>query len=325
MPDATDLLPDDLSGAEWVALYRQMVLIRRFEEKAGQLYGMGLIGGHCHLYVGQEAIAVGLGSLRRAGDSIVTGYRDHAHALASGSDPIAIMAELMGRETGLAGGRGGSMHLSDPKKGFYGGHALLGVQVPIGAGLAFAARYRGDGVAHVCFGDGAADRGAVAETYALAARLALPAVFVIEMNRDAAPEGRKSTDPAPPGLAERAAGWNIPFETVDGMDLVAVRAAGARAATRARKGKGPTVLEMRTDRYRGHAPGHRRDDPTSERARKARDCIARLRARLIEAGHADDAALRTLEAEAKTEVAAAADAARDAAPARPDREAVAHA
>lgn len=310
-------LPDDVTPEDALDLYRRMLVIRRFEEKAGQLYGMGLIGGHCHLYIGQEAIVVGLQALLKPGDQTIAGYRDHAHALAAGSPPEAVMAELLGRTTGLCGGRGGSMHLSDPARGFFGGHALVGSQVPIGAGLAFAARYRrSDAVAVIFYGDGAAERGQIEASYGLALRYGLPAIFAIEMNDDTPPAPKRTLDPPEVTLADRAKARGLPAERVDGMDVFAVRAAGQRAVRRARAGKGATVLELRTDRYRGHATAHVALTPEEDRARKARDCLARLRARLADHGRVDEAALREAEHAARETVAQAAAAARDAPHAR---------
>jgi pyruvate dehydrogenase E1 component alpha subunit len=286
-----------------LAAYRAMLLIRRFEEKAGQLFGMGMIAGFCHLYIGQEAVAVGLRLAARAGDQFISSYRHHGHLLACGADPRAVMAELTGRRGGIAGGKGGSIHMFAPENDFYGGHGIVAAQISIGAGLAFANAYRGDGKVCLAFcGDGAADQGQVAESFCMAERWRLPIVFVIENNRPGTIEGR-------PVLAERGAAFNIPGEQVDGMCVAAVREAGARAIERARNGEGPSVLEMRTERYRGHSMA----DPAKYRRKEDRggaqepDPLERLRAKIVEAGLADAAALRALDLRVRDEVMDAAD------------------
>src|SRR6187399_2292126 len=235
-------------------LYEQMLLIRRFEEKAGQLYGLGLIGGFCHLYIGQEAVAVGLQSALQEGkDSVITGYRDHGHMLAYGIDPKVIMAELTGRAAGISRGKGGSMHMFSTEKKFYGGHGIVGAQVSLGGGLAFAHKYRNDGgLCLAYFGDGAANQGQVYETFNMASLWKLPIVFAIENNQYAMGTSVKRASSSPE-IYTRGAAFGIPGEAVDGMDVLAVRAAGEKAIAHCRSGKGPYILEMNTYRYRGHS------------------------------------------------------------------------
>lgn len=258
-PKALKVSKDDL-----LAFYRDMLMIRRFEERAGQLYGMGLIGGFCHLYIGQEAVVVGLQAAMKPGDQVITGYRDHGHMLACGMDPKGVMAELTGREGGYSRGKGGSMHMFSIEKAFYGGHGIVGAQVSLGAGLAFANAYRGDGkVALVYFGDGAANQGQVYESFNMAALWKLPVVFVVENNQYAMGTSveRASSETH---LHRRGASFNIPGEEVDGMDVLAVREAGKKAIAHARGGKGPVLLEMKTYRYRGHSMS----DPAKYRSRE---------------------------------------------------------
>ncbi|HEY2179592.1 MAG TPA: pyruvate dehydrogenase (acetyl-transferring) E1 component subunit alpha [Caulobacteraceae bacterium] len=311
----------DSGGVDLLAFYRQMLLIRRFEERAGQLYGMGLIGGFCHLYIGQEAIAVGMQAARRAGDQVITGYRDHGHMLAAGMDPKAVMAELTGRAAGSSRGKGGSMHMFSTKHGFFGGHGIVGAQVSLGTGIALANLYRGDGaVAFVYFGDGAANQGQVYESFNMAALWRLPVVYVIENNQYAMGTSveRSSSETH---LFKRGASFNIPGEQIDGMDVSAVLEAGERAAAFARSGKGPTILEMKTYRYRGHSmsdPGKYRTRDEIDAVRKTRDPIDHLRDRLEEKGLADEAALKAIDGEVKALVADAAEFARTAPEPEPD-------
>ncbi|KAF0677428.1 thiamine pyrophosphate-dependent enzyme [Profundibacterium mesophilum] len=301
---------------ELTGFLRDMLLIRRFEEKAGQLYGMGLIGGFCHLYIGQEAVVTGLSAAARPLDRSITSYRSHGHLLACGVPPAAIMAELTGRASGLSGGKGGSMHMAAPERGFFGGHAIVGAQVPIGAGLAFADRYAGeDRVSFVYYGDGAAQQGQIAETYALAQMWNLPMVFVIENNRTASPGSPKQVE-----LTALAAAHGIASEVVDGMDVLAVRQAGRRAAQRCRAGRGPALLEMRTHRYRGHsladpAGQHSRDD--TRRIRAERDPVEHVRRRLRDRGTGEDT-LKRIDDAVREEIAEAARLARDAPEPRDD-------
>ena len=290
-------------------LYRDMLLIRRFEEKAGQLYGMGHIGGFCHLYIGQEAVVVGMQSVSKEGDSVVTSYRDHGHMLACGMDAGGVMAELTGREGGYSRGKGGSMHMFSREKNFFGGHGIVAAQVPIGAGLAFAHKYRGDGsVSMVYLGDGAANQGQVYETFNMAALWELPVIFVIENNQyamgTAVPRSTAGTH-----LFERGTAYNIPGQQVDGMDVLAVREAGEAALAHCRSGKGPYILEMKTYRYRGHSmsdPAKYRTRDEVDAMRKQHDPIDQLQEILLREG-VDEAALKQLDSEVKKEVAGATD------------------
>src|SRR5579862_5743468 len=298
-----------------LAFYRQMLLIRRFEERAGQLYGMGLIGGFCHLYIGQEAIAVGMQAVKQPGDQIITAYRAHGHMLACGVDPKTVMSELTGREAGASKGKGGSMHMFAPKNDFYGGHGIVGAQVSLGTGLGFSNRYRKNGkVAFVYFGDGAANQGQVYESFNMAELWRLPIVYVIENNQYAMGTSveRSSSETH---LYRRGASFNIQGAEVDGMDVSAVRDAGAKAAEHARAGKGPFILEMKTYRYRGHSmsdPGKYRTREEVDEVRKTRDPIDHLQERLVAAGVADEAQLKEIDAEIRRTVANAAEFARTA-------------
>jgi len=295
--------------------YRSMLLIRRFEERAGQLYGMGLIGGFCHLYIGQEAIAVGMHAAQQPGDQVITGYREHGHMLAAGMDPRAVMAELTGRAAGVSKGKGGSMHMFSVAAGFYGGHGIVGAQVSLGTGLALANRYRDDGaVAFVYFGDGAANQGQVYESFNMAELWRLPVVYVIENNQYAMGTSveRSSSETH---LFRRGVSFNIPGEEVDGMDVAAVREAGLKAAAHARSGEGPYILEMKTYRYRGHSmsdPAKYRTREEVDEVRKTRDPIDHLRERLEADGLIDEAAARAMDAEVKAIIADAAEFARTA-------------
>ncbi|HEX6867087.1 MAG TPA: pyruvate dehydrogenase (acetyl-transferring) E1 component subunit alpha, partial [Caulobacteraceae bacterium] len=280
--------------------YRDMLLIRRFEERAGQLYGMGLIGGFCHLYIGQEAIAVGMQAVKRDGDQIITGYREHGHMLAAGMDPRAVMAELTGRADGASKGKGGSMHMFSVASGFYGGHGIVGSQVSLGTGLAMANRYRDNGaVAFVYFGDGAANQGQVYESFNMAELWDLPAVYIIENNQYAMGTSvqRSSSETH---LYKRGTSFNIPGEEVDGMDVEAVVKAGEKAAKHARSGKGPYILEMKTYRYRGHSmsdPAKYRTREEVDEVRKTRDPIDHVEDLLAKNGWADEASLKAIDAE----------------------------
>jgi pyruvate dehydrogenase E1 component alpha subunit len=275
---------------QWLNYYKSMLLIRRFEERAGQLYGMGLIGGFCHLYIGQEAIAVGMESVKRDGDQIITGYRDHGHMLAAGMDPKEVMAELTGRATGSSHGKGGSMHMFSVANGFFGGHGIVGAQVSLGTGLALANKYRDNGaVSFTYFGDGAANQGQVYESFNMAELWSLPVVYVIENNQYAMGTSveRSSSETH---LYKRGVSFNIPGEQVDGMDVDAVAEAGARAAEHART-KGPYILEMKTYRYRGHSmsdPAKYRTKEEVDEVRKTRDPIDHLKAKLEGAKVSED-------------------------------------
>ena len=295
---------DTLAG-----LYEDMLLIRRFEEKAGQLYGMGQIGGFCHLYIGQEAVVVGMQSMARPDDTVVTSYRDHGHMLACGMEANGVMAELTGREGGYSRGKGGSMHMFSREKNFYGGHGIVAAQVPIGAGLAFAHRYNGtDAVSMTYLGDGAVNQGQVYESFNMAALWQLPVIFVIENNQygmgtavNRAAAGRS--------LADRGKAYGIPGMQVDGMDVLAVRAAAAEAIAHCREGKGPYILEMQTYRYRGHSmsdPAKYRTREEVDAMRKQRDPIDQLRELLVADGM-DESKLKTIDAKVKEVVAASAD------------------
>src|SRR5229473_456465 len=275
--------------AEWtkeqeLAALRNLLLIRRFEEKAGQMYGMGLIGGFCHLYIGQEAVVIGMQMTLKPGDEVITGYRDHGHMLACSMDPKGVMAELTGRRGGYSKGKGGSMHMFSVEKGFYGGHGIVAAQVPIGTGLAFANRYRGnDNVSLTYFGDGAANQGQVYESFNMAELWKLPVVYVIENNKYAMGTSvERST--AQPNFSKRGASFNIPGEQIDGMDVRAVKAAGDRAVAFARGGKGPYILEMMTYRYRGHSmsdPAKYRSRDEVQKVRTEHDPIEQVRARIV--------------------------------------------
>ncbi|MGL5733861.1 MAG: thiamine pyrophosphate-dependent enzyme [Beijerinckiaceae bacterium] len=306
---ATTASHDTFGKEAELAAFRAMLLIRRFEEKAGQLYGMGAIAGYCHLYIGQEAIATGMQMAMQPGDRSITSYRCHGHALAAGVAPDAVMAELTGRKAGLAGGKGGSMHLFAPDRNFFGGHGIVGAQAPLGAGLAFASLYRRDSAVTVAyFGDGAADQGQVSEAMNLAARFRLPLVFVIENNR------ADSADVIP--LAQRGAGIGIPGETVDGTDVRAVHAAGLKVLAAARAGEGPRILEMQTLRYRGHSmaePAKYKGREGEQRARDGRDPIDQSRKRLLEEWKVPEADLKAIDASVRVIVNAAAEFATSAA------------
>ncbi len=261
----------EFTKADELHAYEAMLLIRRFEEKAGQMYGMGLIGGFCHLYIGQEAVVTGMQMAMIQGDQVITGYRDHGHMLATGMDPKGVMAELTGRRAGYSHGKGGSMHMFSREKEFYGGHGIVGAMVPLGTGIAFANRYRKN--KNVCvtyFGDGAANQGQVYESFNMAELWKLPIVYVIENNRYAMGTSVDRSS-ATTDLSKRGASFNIPGEQVDGMDVRDVRAAGAKALEWARTGKGPYILEMKTYRYRGHSMSDPATYRTREEVQKVRD------------------------------------------------------
>ena len=254
----------EFSKEQELVVYRDMLAIRRFEEKAGQMYGMGLIGGFCHLYIGQEAVVVGMQMALKPGDQVITGYRDHGHMLACGMDAKGVMAELTGRKHGYSRGKGGSMHMFSVEKGFFGGHGIVAAQVPLGTGLAFANRYRGnDNVCLTYFGDGAANQGQVYESFNMAELWSLPVVYVIENNRYAMGTAIHRSS-ATVELAQRGLSFGIEGEQVDGMDVRAVKAAGEKAVKLCREGKGPYILEMLTYRYRGHSMS----DPAKYRKRE---------------------------------------------------------
>ncbi|MCB1355970.1 MAG: pyruvate dehydrogenase (acetyl-transferring) E1 component subunit alpha, partial [Maritimibacter sp.] len=252
MATAKSTKKSNTSKEDLLNYYREMLLIRRFEEKAGQLYGMGLIGGFCHLYIGQEAVVVGLEAAAEEGDKRITSYRDHGHMLAAGMDPKGVMAELTGREGGYSKGKGGSMHMFSVEKHFYGGHGIVAAQVPIGTGLAFADKYNENGrVTFTYFGDGAVNQGQVYEAFNMASLWQLPVIYVIENNQYAMGTSVKRSS-STPEFFTRGEAFGIPGEAVDGMDVLAVKEAGERAVKHCRDGKGPYILEMKTYRYRGH-------------------------------------------------------------------------
>ncbi|MGO9133697.1 MAG: pyruvate dehydrogenase (acetyl-transferring) E1 component subunit alpha [Methylovirgula sp.] len=310
-PSSPSSLPiAQFSLEEELAVYRDMLLIRRFEEKAGQMYGMGLIGGFCHLYIGQEAVVVGMMRAAKPGDQTVTGYRDHGHMLACGIDPKAVMAELTGRRGGLSKGKGGSMHMFSREKNFFGGHGIVGAQVPIGTGLAFANLYRGnDNVSFTYFGDGAANQGQVYESFNMAELWKLPVIFVIENNLYAMGTSVQRAS-AETHLAKRGISFNIPGHHIDGMDVRAVTAAAKEAAEWCRAGKGPIILEMQTYRYRGHSmsdPAKYRSKEEVQKMREEHDPIEQVRARLLADKSTSEDALKEIDASVRAIVAEAAE------------------
>ncbi len=298
------------NAEELLAYYRSMLNIRRFEEKAGQLYGMGLIGGFCHLYIGQEAVVVGMMAAAERQDTVITSYRDHGHMLACGMDPKGVMAELTGRIGGYSKGKGGSMHMFSREKGFFGGHGIVGAQVPLGTGLAFAHKYKKDkGVCMAYCGDGAINQGQVYEAFNMAALWKLPVVYVIENNKygmGTAVERVAATT----NLYERGMAHGIPGEPVDGMDVLAVKEAAARALKHCRSGKGPYILEMKTYRYRGHSmsdPAKYRTKEEVQKMRKEHDPIDSLAARLLDGGMAVEDDLKAIDKKVKAIVNEAAE------------------
>ncbi|WP_296761874.1 pyruvate dehydrogenase (acetyl-transferring) E1 component subunit alpha [Sediminimonas sp.] len=304
----------NVSAEELKRYYRDMLLIRRFEEKAGQLYGMGLIGGFCHLYIGQEAVVVGLEAAAEEGDKRITTYRDHGHMLACGMKPEGVMAELTGREGGYSHGKGGSMHMFSKEKDFYGGHGIVGANVPLGAGLAFADKYRGtDRVTFTYFGDGAANQGQVYETFNMAALWDLPVVFVIENNQYAMGTSQERSTSSPE-IHTRGGAFGIPGEAVDGMDVLAVKAAGDKAVAHCRSGKGPYILEVKTYRYRGHSmsdPAKYRTREEVQKMRDEKDAIEHVRELLLSGKHATEDDLKAIDKEIKGIVNDAAEFAKD--------------
>jgi pyruvate dehydrogenase E1 component alpha subunit len=288
----------ELSKQKLLTYYRSMLLIRRFEEKAGQLYGMGLIGGFCHLYIGQEAIVVGMQDALSEGDQVVTSYRDHGHMLAVGADPKVVMAELLGRATGCSRGKGGSMHMFDLKRNFYGGHGIVGAMVPIGTGLAFANKYRGnDRVSLTYFGDGSVNQGQVYESFNMAKLWNLPVIYIIENNEYAmgtsVARSSSTTD-----LYRRGESFGIPGRQVDGMDILKVREAGIRAVEDVREGHGPLILEMKTYRYRGHSmsdPAKYRSKEEVEGIKEQRDPINNLKQTILSGKYAKEEELKKID------------------------------
>ncbi len=294
-------------------MYKKMLLIRRFEEKAGQLYGMGQIGGFCHLYIGQEAVVVGIQSAQIDGDSIVTSYRDHGHMLACDMDPKGVMAELTGRKDGYSKGKGGSMHMFSREKGFFGGHGIVAAQVPIGAGLAFSHKYNGNkNVSITYFGDGAANQGQVYESYNIASLWKLPVVFVIENNKYGMGTSVNRSS-AGENLSDRGKPYGIMSEIVDGMDILAVREAAIKAIDYCRSGKGPYILEMKTYRYRGHSmsdPAKYRTRDEVDKIRKTSDPIENIKSLLNKMG-VEDKTLKDIDTDIKSVIAEAAKFAQD--------------
>ena len=291
-------------------LYHDMLLIRRFEERAGQLYGMGLIGGFCHLYIGQEAVVVGLMGAAQQGDQQITAYRDHGHMLAQGIDPKSVMAELTGRSTGLSRGKGGSMHMFSNEKKFYGGHGIVGAQVPIGTGLAFANKYRGSkAVTLTYFGDGAANQGQVYEAFNMAELWKLPVVYIIENNQYAMGTSVARSS-ALTDFSKRGVSFNIPGIQVDGMNVEAVQDAGAEAMAHCRSGKGPIILEMKTYRYRGHSmsdPAKYRTKEELAEVREKRDPIENFGRKLLDGGVLSEQDMKAIDNEIKARVVASAE------------------
>jgi pyruvate dehydrogenase E1 component alpha subunit len=298
------------SKSQLLDMYRQMVLIRRFEERAGQLYGMGQIGGFCHLYIGQEAVVVGMQAELKRCDSIITGYRDHGHMLACGIDAKAVMAELTGRAAGISRGKGGSMHMFSVEHGFYGGHGIVAAQVPLGAGLAFAHKYRNDGhIAVTYFGDGAANQGQVYESFNMAELWKLPVIFVIENNQYAMGTSVNRAS-AEDQLYRRGESFRVPGLQVDGMDVLAVRGAARTAIEWVRGGNGPLLLEMKTYRYRGHSmsdPAKYRSREEVQAMRERSDPIEGLKKEILDGGHSDEAALKAIDREVRDIIAESAD------------------
>ncbi|CAN7359522.1 pyruvate dehydrogenase (acetyl-transferring) E1 component subunit alpha [Aminobacter aminovorans] len=302
--------PVDFTKEQDLAAYREMLLIRRFEEKAGQLYGMGFIGGFCHLYIGQEAVVTGLQMSLIEGDQMITAYRDHGHMLAMGLSARGVMAELTGRRGGLSKGKGGSMHMFSKEKHFYGGHGIVGAQVSLGTGLAFANRYRENAnVSVTYFGDGAANQGQVYESFNMAALWKLPVIYVIENNRyamgTAVTRASAETD-----FSQRGVSFKIPGIKVDGMDVRAVKAAGDLATEWCRSGNGPMILEMETYRYRGHSmsdPAKYRSKDEVQKMRSEHDPIEQVKARLIAKKWASEDDLKAVDKDVRDIVADAAD------------------
>ena len=299
-----------IGASELLAYYREMLLIRRFEEKAGQMYGMGLIGGFCHLYIGQEAVVVGMENAITQDDAVITSYRDHGHMLARGMDPKGVMAELTGRRGGYSKGKGGSMHMFSTERNFYGGNGIVGAQVPLGVGIAFAYKYRES--SRICltyFGEGAANQGQVYESFNMASLWKLPVVFVIENNGYAMgtsiARAKAGTE-----IFRRGDAFGIPGMEVDGMDVIQVAAAGLEATAHCRAGKGPILMEMKTYRYRGHSmsdPAKYRSREEVQKVRAQRDPIEQLRKRMLDEKFANETAFKDIDREIKSVIAGAAE------------------
>ena len=302
--------PLDFSKEQELDAYRKMLLIRRFEEKAGQLYGMGFIGGFCHLYIGQEAVVTGMQAALIEGDQVITAYRDHGHMLATGMTSKGVMAELTGRRDGYSRGKGGSMHMFSKEKHFYGGHGIVGAQVSLGTGIAFANRYRENG--NVCltyFGDGASNQGQVYESFNMAKLWDLPVVYIIENNRYAMGTAVHRSS-AMTDFSKRGCSFDIPGIQVDGMDVRAVQAAGELATEWCRSGKGPIILDMQTYRYRGHSmsdPAKYRTKDEVQRMRAENDPIERVKQRVMEKDWATEDELKAIDKKVRGIVAEAAE------------------
>ncbi len=298
------------TSEEVLKYYRDMLLIRRFEEKAGQLYGMGLIGGFCHLYIGQEAVVVGLQAAFKQGDAVITSYRDHGHMLACGMEARGVMAELTGRAGGYSKGKGGSMHMFSREKAFYGGHGIVGAQVPLGTGLAFAQKYNDtDGVTFCYFGDGSANQGQVYESFNMAELWKLPVIYVIENNQYAMGTSVARAS-AVTEFHRRGESFGIPGKPVDGMNVLAVRDAGFEAAEWCRSGKGPIILELKTYRYRGHSmsdPAKYRSKDEVNKMKAEHDPIDQVKNLLITEKLVSEDQLKEVDREVKAIVQDAAD------------------
>ncbi|MCE2687867.1 MAG: pyruvate dehydrogenase (acetyl-transferring) E1 component subunit alpha [Rickettsiales bacterium] len=295
---------ESLSSKDILNFYREMLLVRRFEEKAGQLYGMGLIAGFCHLYIGQEAISSGMRHTMIKGDKVITTYRDHGHMITAGSCPKKIMAELMGRRDGSSKGKGGSMHLFDIEKHFYGGHGIVGASVPIGAGLAFADKYlSNNNVTYCYFGDGAAHQGQVYEAFNMAKLWDLPVLFIIENNQYAMGTSLKRASSIDE-LYKRGIGFNIPGKKINGMDIFSVIEEGQKAVDFVRSGNGPMILEMDTYRYRGHSMS----DPATYRSKEELNCkkeqdpIENLRNHISSKNIAKEEEIKAIENDIKNQI-----------------------
>ncbi|WP_142417141.1 pyruvate dehydrogenase (acetyl-transferring) E1 component subunit alpha [Bartonella massiliensis] len=300
----------DFTKEEEIDVYREMLLIRRFEEKAGQLYGMGLIGGFCHLYIGQEAVVIGTLKAAKEGDQVITSYRDHGHMLAVGMSPRGVMAELTGRQGGFSKGKGGSMHMFSKEKNFYGGHGIVGAQVPIGSGLAFSNQYLGkDNVTLVYFGDGAANQGQVYESFNMASLWKLPVIYIIENNQYAMGTS-VSRASAETDFSRRGLSFEIPGIVVDGMDVRSVKGAADEAISWARSGKGPIILDMQTYRYRGHSmsdPAKYRSKEEVQKIKEEHDPIDQVKSRILKKSWASEDDLKSIEKEVRAIVADAVD------------------
>jgi pyruvate dehydrogenase E1 component alpha subunit len=309
-PSNVTIKPANFTREEELEAFSHMLLIRRFEERASQMYGMGLIGGFCHLYIGQEAVVTGVKMASKKGDQYITGYRDHGHMLAAGMDPKGVMAELTGRFAGYSHGKGGSMHMFSREQAFYGGHGIVGAMVPLGTGLAFANKYRkNDHVALTFFGDGAANQGQVYEAFNMAELWKLPVVYIIENNKYAMGTSVNRAS-AQTDFSRRGVSFNIQGEQVDGMDVRAVKAAADKAIAWCRSGKGPYILEMQTYRYRGHSmsdPAKYRTREEVNDVREHNDPIERVRARILEKKFATEDELKAIENRVRDEVVAAAE------------------